>query len=389
MTAMATLCRPEVAVPEHVVTAEETLDLARTLHAGHPQLELALRLIANTGVRTRHLVRPLEETLRHPGFEERNLRYEKEAKRRLPEVIDRALAHARLGTADIDMIVYVSCTGFMMPSMTAHLINGMGFRSDTRQLPVSQLGCAGGGAAVNRAHDFVTAYPDRNVLIVACEFCSLLYQPTDLGVGSLLSNGLFGDAMAAVVVRGQGGHGIRLEHNGSHLVPGTEDWISYAVRDTGFHFQLDKRVPGTMAVLAPAMRRMAAPFAWDITGLDFYLVHAGGPRILDDLGRQLGLPPETFRHSRATLTERGNIASAVVFDALDRLFTEGGPPPGARGLLAGFGPGITAEIALGHWSVPAPVTGAVSAEAGALTGSAAGFPAPREQEPPRGAAVVV
>lgn len=141
---MATLCRPEVAVPEHVVTAEETLDLARTLHAGHPQLELALRLIANTGVRTRHLVRPLEETLRHPGFEERNLRYEKEAKRRLPEVIDRALAHARLGTADIDMIVYVSCTGFMMPSMTAHLINGMGFRSDTRQLPVSQLGCAGG-----------------------------------------------------------------------------------------------------------------------------------------------------------------------------------------------------------------------------------------------------
>lgn len=371
---MPTLCRPEVAVPEHVVTAEETLALARTLHAGHPQLELVLRLIANTGVRTRHLVRPLEETLRHPGFEERNLRYEKEARRRLPEVVERALAHAELPASAIDMLVYVSCTGFMMPSMTAHLINSMGFRSDTRQLPVAQLGCAAGGAAVNRAHDFLTAYPHRNVLIVACEFCSLLYQPTDLGVGSLLSNGLFGDAMAAAVVRGEGGHGIRLEHNGSHLVPGTEDWISYAVRDTGFHFRLDKRVPGTMEVLAPALREMAEPHSWDVGALDFYLVHAGGPRILDDLGRYLGLPARAFRHSRATLTERGNIASAVVFDAAARLFAEGGVRPGGRGLLAGFGPGITAEMALGHWSGPA----AAMAAAGGVR-SEAGIPSPRPE----------
>ncbi|MCX5196153.1 type III polyketide synthase [Streptomyces sp. NBC_00249] len=371
---MATLCRPEVAVPEYVVTAEETLDLARTLHAGHPQLGLALRLIANTGVRTRHLVRPLEETLRHPGFEERNLTYEKEAKRRLPQVVEAALAHAELTAADIGLLVYVSCTGFMMPSMTAHLINTMGLRSDTRQLPVSQLGCAAGGAAVNRAHDFLTAYPHSNALIVACEFCSLLYQPDDLGVGSLLSNGLFGDAMAAVVVRGEGGHGIRLEHNGSHLVPGTEDWISYAVRDTGFHFRLDKRVPGTMEVLAPALREMAGPHGWDVGALDFYLVHAGGPRILDDLGRHLGLPPTTFRHSRATLTERGNIASAVVFDALARLFAEGGAKPGGRGLLAGFGPGITAEISLGHWTAPAPPAPAAAPAAGLL-------PAPRAEAP--------
>src|SRR5215217_6804163 len=43
--AMAVLCRPAVAVPDHVVTMEETLELARRLHADHPQLPLALRLI--------------------------------------------------------------------------------------------------------------------------------------------------------------------------------------------------------------------------------------------------------------------------------------------------------------------------------------------------------
>ncbi|MER6299315.1 type III polyketide synthase [Kitasatospora sp. NPDC001539] len=346
---MATLCRPAVAVPEHVITLDETLDLARTLHAGHPRLGLVLRLIENTGVRTRHLVQPIEQTLTHPGFTVRNRVYEREAKARVPAVVERALANAEVPARDIDLIVYVSCTGFMMPSMTAWLINTMGFRSDTRQVPIAQLGCAAGGAAVNRAHDFCRAYPGANVLIVACEFCSLCYQPSDLGVGSLLSNGLFGDAIAAVVMRGHGGTGVRVERNGSHLVPDTENWISYGVEDTGFHFQLDKRVPGTMELLAPALRGLAGQHGWDASGLGFYIVHAGGPRILDDLCRFLDVEPAVFRYSRATLTERGNIASAVVFDALARLFADGGAPEGAPGLIAGFGPGITAEMSLGSW----------------------------------------
>ncbi|WP_425276344.1 type III polyketide synthase, partial [Streptomyces carpinensis] len=199
---MATLCRPSVSVPEHVITMEQTLELARSRHADHPQLPLALRLIENTGVRTRHIVQPIEQTLEHPGFEERNKLYEQEAKARVPAVIQRALDDAELLTTDIDVIIYVSCTGFMMPSLTAWLINEMDFDSTTRQIPIAQLGCAAGGAAINRAHDFCTAYPDANALIVACEFCSLCYQPTDLGVGSLLSNGLFGDGIAAAVVRG-------------------------------------------------------------------------------------------------------------------------------------------------------------------------------------------
>ncbi|MFD0372879.1 type III polyketide synthase [Streptomyces sp. NPDC059071] len=347
---VVTLCKPAVAVPEYVITMEETLDLARSRHADHPQLALALRLIGNTGVTRRHIVQPIEETLKHPGFEERNALYETEAKARVPAVVKEALHNAGLRPTDIDMIVYVSCTGFMMPSLTAWLINSMGFPSHTRQMPIAQLGCAAGGAAVNRAHDFCTAYPDANVLIVACEFCSLCYQPTDLGVGSLLSNGLFGDAVASAVVRGRGGTGIALERNNSYLVPDTEDWIAYSVRATGFHFLLDKRVPGTMEPLAPALRELAGEHGWDAGDLDFYIIHAGGPRILDDLSHFLGVPPEEFRFSRSTLTQYGNIASAVVLDAVRRLFEEGGMKEGARGILAGFGPGITAEMCLGRWT---------------------------------------
>ncbi|MFE6337266.1 type III polyketide synthase [Streptomyces sp. NPDC057806] len=346
---MATLCRPSVSVPEHVITMEETLELARSRHADHPQLPLALRLIENTGVKTRHIVQPIEETLKHPGFEERNKIYVSEAKARVPSVVQRALDDAELLTTDIDVIIYVSCTGFMMPSLTAWLINDMSFDPTTRQIPIAQLGCAAGGAAINRAHDFCMAYPKANALIVACEFCSLCYQPTDIGVGSLLSNGLFGDGIAAAVVRGRGGEGIELERNGSYLIPKTEEWIMYDVRATGFHFLLDKRVPATMEPLAPALQDLAGLHGWDAADLDFYIVHAGGPRILDDLSKFLQVDPHAFRFSRATLTEYGNIASAVVLDALRRLFDEGGAQDRARGLLAGFGPGITAEMALGRW----------------------------------------
>jgi 1,3,6,8-tetrahydroxynaphthalene synthase len=353
---MPRLCKPSVSMPEYVITMEETLEFAERVHSGNKQLPLALRLIKKTGVRKRHIVQPIEETLRHPGFEERNRIYEFESKKRCPEVIERALANAEVTAHDIDMIIYVSCTGFLMPSLTAWLINSMGFRFDTRQMPIAQLGCAAGGAAINRAHDFCIAYPESNVLIVSCELCSLCYQPGDDGVGSLLSDGLFGDAVAAAVVRGSGGTGIALERNASYLIPNTEEWISYAVRATGFHFQLDRRVPGTMEPLAPVLRELATDHGWDVSNLDFYIIHAGGPRILDDLAKFLDVDGSMFRHSWVTLTEYGNIASAVVLEAVRRLFDEDPPMPGATGLIAGFGPGITAEMALGRWSLDAPGT---------------------------------
>lgn len=331
---------------------EQTLELTERLHRHHPQLELILRLIRNTGVRTRHLVLPLDQAIGHPGVEARTRLHDEQARRLLPPVIGQALANASLTAADIDAIIYVSCTGFAMPSMTAWLINNLGFRPSTRQLPIAQLGCAAGGAAINRAYDLCLARPGSSVLVVSCEFCSLCYQPADADIGSLLSDGLFGDAVAAAVVTGgrPGIPGFRPERSSSYLIPGTEDWICFAVKSTGFHFRLDRRVPRTMEQLAPVLRDLAAGHGWDAGDLDFYLVHAGGPRILDDLSKFLNVTPGAFRHSRATLTEYGNIASAVVLDALRRLFDDERPEAGARGLMAGFGPGITAEMAVGTWS---------------------------------------
>jgi len=343
------LCKPAVAVPEHVITQAETLALAARLHADHPKVRLVLRLIENTGVAKRHLIRPIEETLVHTGFGHRNQVFEAEAKKRIPAVVTDALANAGLTPGDIGLIVLVSCTGFMMPSLTAWMINELGFRTDTAQLPIAQLGCAAGTGAINRASDFCRARPGANALIVACEFCSLVYQPEDLDVGSLLSNGLFGDAVAAAVVRGDGkGTGVRLEAQTSHVIPGTDTWISYEVKETGFHFRLNKGVPGTMQQVMPELVQFVRGQGYDLAKLDFHVIHTGGPRVLDALRSHGGVPAEALGDSWETLNNHGNIASAAVFDVLRRV-AEKSLPDAATGIIAGFGPGITMELALGSW----------------------------------------
>jgi len=60
---------------------------------------------------------------------------------------------------EIDLIITVSCTGFMIPSLDAHLINLMGFRSDVRRMPFTELGCAAGAMAMGRAADYLKAKP--------------------------------------------------------------------------------------------------------------------------------------------------------------------------------------------------------------------------------------
>jgi 1,3,6,8-tetrahydroxynaphthalene synthase len=105
-----------------------------------------------------------------------------------------------------------------------------------------------------------------------------------------------------------------------------------------------------MEQLAPELKSVAAERGWNAADLDFYVIHAGGPRILDDLALFLGVNAAQFDYSRATLREYGNIASCVVLDVLRRLFEAGRIADGARGIIAGFGPGITAEITLGTWA---------------------------------------
>ncbi|MEV6806751.1 3-oxoacyl-[acyl-carrier-protein] synthase III C-terminal domain-containing protein [Streptomyces sp. NPDC051132] len=344
---MSVLCRPAVRFPEHEITLKDTLEAARRLHPEHPRLDTALRLIENTGVRTRRVLQPLELTLRHPGVAARTGLYWEAVHTHLPGLVTEALEHAEVSRDRIDAVTFVSCTGFTMPSPIVWMINELGFSTHLDQIPLAQLGCAAGSGAISAAARYCRAHPDRNVLIVAFELCSLCYQPTDTDVGALLSAGLFGDGFAAAVVRGTADSGLRIERSASETLSHTAEWISYDVRDTGFHFRLDSRVRHTMRHVTPAITKLVEEAGWSTGELDFVLAHAGGPRILDDLTRFLNTDPALHRFSRAALAEHGNTASVLIFDALARFWDDAAARPGARGVVAGFGPGVSADFSLG------------------------------------------
>ncbi len=82
-------------------------------------------------------------------------------------------------------------------------MNRMGFRSDVRRLPITELGCAAGAAGWRRARDFVRAIPDGTALVIAMEIPTLTFQRRDLSQANLISCTLFGDGAAAAVVTGR------------------------------------------------------------------------------------------------------------------------------------------------------------------------------------------
>jgi predicted naringenin-chalcone synthase len=45
---------------------------------------------------------------------------------------------------DVDYIITVSCTGIMIPSLDAYLVNKLQLRQDIVRLPVTEMGCAAG-----------------------------------------------------------------------------------------------------------------------------------------------------------------------------------------------------------------------------------------------------
>jgi alkylresorcinol/alkylpyrone synthase len=92
----------------------------------------------------------------------------------------------------------------------------------------------------------------------------------------------------------------------------------------------------------------------DIEGLKrenvtHWILHSAGRRVLDRARELLELSDAQMAHARAVLREHGNMSSATILFALERLLRLERPLPGEWGLMIGLGPGFAAEGALLRW----------------------------------------
>ncbi|WP_104399257.1 type III polyketide synthase [Vibrio penaeicida] len=346
---MSVLSKPSVYFPEYVVTQDEIIECLRTLHSDQPHAEKAFDMVRNSSIDKRHLIVPLDKVVSLENFDERSAIYDEQARFMSEQAALQAIKNADLQIKDITMVIVTSCTGFMMPSLTAHLINALNLNNSTIQLPMAQMGCVAGAAAVNRAFDHCQQSPNNNALIVTLETSSLCFDKYANRIQDFVTNSLFGDACAAVVMRGDDQtNGMKLTHSASHFLQESEAFIRYDMTPRGFKFSLDKEVMYSIERVAPVIDQFVQSRQDKRSkDLDFYLFHTGGRRIQDEVERTLDLTSDALDHSRACLRETGNTSSAAVIDVLRRSFEH--RKAGEQGVMAAFGPGFTTEMALGTW----------------------------------------
>ncbi|HLZ11646.1 MAG TPA: 3-oxoacyl-[acyl-carrier-protein] synthase III C-terminal domain-containing protein, partial [Candidatus Acidoferrum sp.] len=263
---------------------------------------------------------------------------------------EKCLERAGMKPEDIDLIITVSCTGFMIPSLDAHMINKLGFRSDVRRMPFTELGCAAGAMALSRAADFIQAYPGRNVLIVAVELPTLTFQRKDISQANLISSILFGDGAAAVIVSGKPNRGPRILSTETYTFPDSLGAMGFDLRDSGFHILLSKDVP---EMIGAKMRELVDCF-FKRRGLTQdqikgWILHPGGSRLLSNVEQALGLTKADTQPSWDILGNVGNLSSATVLFILQEWLEKRPLQPGELAFAGAFGPGFSAEFLLLQW----------------------------------------
>jgi alkylresorcinol/alkylpyrone synthase len=346
-----TIVQTATAVPAHVLSQQSVKELCEQMPLPAGRRPLVMALFDHAQVETRSCVMPFEQLRERRSLSETMAVYRQHAVRLGLEVVERCLADARVPARAVDLLITVSCTGIMIPSLDAHLANRIDFRPDIKRLPITELGCVAGAAALGRAYDFLRGHPDGHVLVVAVELPTLSFQRDDVSLAQLVSTAIFGDGAAAVLLKGRPPGGASILEVESHLFPDSLDAIGFELRDDGFHVLLAKDIPdrlrgGLLRVVDSVLRR-ADLVRSDLTS---FVMHPGGRNILCALQETLGIPPRALQPSWDVLREYGNMSSAAVLVVLDRWFRKHRPAPGTFGLLGAFGPGLSMELCVLEWT---------------------------------------
>lgn len=310
------------------------------------------RLHQRVGVDTRHLALPMTEYEGITTWGQANNHWIDVALDLSEEALRRAFDRAAVLPDTLGAIFFVSVTGVASPSIDARLINRMRLPSHIKRVPIFGLGCVAGAAGVARAADYVRAFPDQCAAVIAVELCSLTLQHDDLSVANLISSGLFGDGAGVALVAGSavGCEGPRILATRSILYEDTEHVMGWDISEKGFRIVLSREVPEVIErFLAADVDAFLRSQGLTRAAISSWILHTGGPRVLEATAAALQLPEDALAASWACLRRTGNLSSASVLLVLEEFLMNRRPPKGSYGLLAAMGPGFCSELLLLEW----------------------------------------
>lgn len=324
----------------------------------------------NLGVDTQYLSRPLESPVVAGGGlagEHAAANNEDALKKRAVEraaatrtdalkmgaaAVELALAKSGVDRGDINAIVVSHVTGWGSPGLASRIREECQLNPDIDKNEMNSVACAGGAAALARAFDYVTAYPDRKVLVVVAERLSTIIHGDHTDLMDITYGRSFSDSGAACIVSGYSeenrkhlGPGMVITHRYEYEMPGTLDVYRGAEDHRGKEFKSDKRAPGATRDIIPEvllwMKREG------IAHPEWAALHPGSERIVQVMTEGFSFDPTLAANSLASLRE-GNKGGAAVLDVFARLFAAP-PAHGAPGILVGVGPGVNVVTCAGYF----------------------------------------
>ncbi len=341
------------ALPKNYYPQKTLVEAFRRFWGGRlDRFEVLERLHSATQVDGRYLALPLEKyPLRSWG--EANNCWIEAAVELGEQAVCRAMQQAGVEPKDIGAFFFVSITGVASPSVDARLINRMGLSTRMKRIPIFGLGCVAGAAGIARAADYVKAFPDQAALLLSVELCSLTIQLDDLSAANLISSGLFGDGAGAVIVAGaelEAGDGPEIVATRSTFYPQTEHVMGWDISDKGFRIVLSREVPEVvLGNLGRDVDEFLADHGLTRDDIGSWVIHTGGPKVLEATEQALGLAGGALEASWACLRRTGNLSSASVLLVLEEVMKRHTPERGTWSILAALGPGFCSELVLMRW----------------------------------------
>jgi alkylresorcinol/alkylpyrone synthase len=340
---MARIAGVGSAIPDHVHKTADILDFFSRLPGWNPEWN---EVCLASGVERKGTVLPDLDAFylagAVPTTGERMRAFVPAARKLGATAAGLALDRAGPGTAArVADLVTVSCTGYAGPGLDLHLAADLGLADSVRRLAIGHMGCYAAIPGLRTAAALADT-SGRPALLDCVELCTLHLQPP-VRREEVVQIALFADGAGAAVVVPDG-DGPEIVAGNTLTVPDSEGRMSWFVDDDGFRMWLSPRVPAIIergvGAFADALLAQRGLGLGDVA---HWVVHPGGPEILERVDRRLRLPAGALDRSWEALADGGNRSSATVLAILDRLLVSGEVAPGDHVVMLAFGTGLTME----------------------------------------------
>ena len=339
-------------LPEHTRSTDEIMPFLDMWLVGQDERfqRKVKKIFENAAVDKRYSIMSPEEVFENTSFEDKNKIYTREVKKLGKDVLTKALQKADWDPKDLDYIITVSCTGIMIPSLDAFLINDLGLRQDIVRLPVTEMGCAAGVSGTIYAKEFLKANPGKRAAVIAIESPTATFQLEDYSMVNVVSAAIFGDGAACVLLSShEDDEGPEIVDESMYHFFDAAHMMGFQLRNTGLQMVLDKSVPDQIqqhfpAIINPFLERNEL----SIKDVDHLIFHPGGKKIVMTVEALFGEMGKNIDDTKEVLRLYGNMSSATVLYVLER-FMDRKQSAGTYGLMLSFGPGFSAQRVLLKW----------------------------------------